>query len=393
MTAVTGPLKDLLVVDLSRALAGPHATMMLADMGARVIKVEVPERGDDSRAWGPPFVGSDDAPVSTYFLSCNRNKESVTADLTTPDGKQLLRDLIARADVVVENFRAGVMDRLGFGLDDLRRAHPRLVILSITGFGHDGPQSARPGYDQIVQGEAGLMSFTGPDAGHPTRMGVPIADLLAGMYGAYGVLAALHDRDNTGEGRIVRTSLLAAAVGIHTFQGTKYTVAGAIPEPVGNFHAAIAPYGMFRCRDGALQVAAANPRQWLNFARTVGLDPEDPRFATNADRLANREQLRREVEERLRSGDALDWREAFDGVGVPCGQVRTLDQVYADPQVSSQGLVVEVDHPRLGTVRLPGPPVRFDRDMRTAHDAPPDLGEHNEAVRAWLAQEVSQSGC
>src|SRR5689334_3752499 len=214
-------LSDLVVVDLTRALAGPHAAMMLADLGARVIKVESPAGGDESRSWGPPFVGPDDDPVSTYFLSANRNKESVTADLKSEEGRLFLTRLVRHADVLMENFRTGVLDRLGFPFERLHQINPRLVILSITGFGHDGPEGGRAGYDQIAQGEAGLMSLTGPSADQPTRVGVPIGDLLSGMYGAYGVLAALHERSLTGRGRVVRTSLLASVVGVHAYQGTR----------------------------------------------------------------------------------------------------------------------------------------------------------------------------
>lgn len=225
MSTATGPLAGVVVVDLSRALVSPQTAMMLGDMGARVIKVEAPDKGDESRGWGPPFVGPDEAPESTYFLSCNRNKESVTADLKSPEGVDLLTRLVQHADVLVENFRPGVMDRLGFSTARLHEINPRLVILSISGFGHDGPQGGRAGYDQIAQGEAGLMSLTGPDADSPTRIGVPIGDVLAGMNGAYGVVSALYERARTGRGKVVRTSLLASIVGVHAFQGTRYTVA------------------------------------------------------------------------------------------------------------------------------------------------------------------------
>ncbi|RYU10847.1 CaiB/BaiF CoA transferase family protein, partial [Nocardioides iriomotensis] len=239
-------LNDIVVVDLTRALAGPHAAMMLADLGARVIKVESPGGGDESRSWGPPFVGPDDEPVSTYFMSCNRNKESVTADLKSEEGKDFLTRLVARADVLMENFRPGVLDRLGFPVERLHEINPGLVILSITGFGHDGPEGGRAGYDQIAQGEAGLMSITGPGPDDPTRVGVPIADLLSGMYGAYGVVAALHERTRTGRGRVVRSSLLASIVGVHAFQGTRWTVAHEVPHAIGNHHPSIAPYGLFQ---------------------------------------------------------------------------------------------------------------------------------------------------
>ncbi len=231
---MTGPLDGVIVVDLSRALAGPHAAMMLGDLGARVIKVESPGSGDDTRGWGPPFVGPDESRESTYFLSCNRKKESITLDLKSEDGRETLARLVRRSDVLVENFRPGVLDLLGFPVERLHELNPGLVVLSITGFGHDGPEGGRAGYDQIAQGEAGLMSLTGPGPDDPTRVGVPIGDLLAGMYGAYGVVAALHERTSTGRGRVVRTSLLAAIVGVHAFQGTRYTVAGEVPRAQGN---------------------------------------------------------------------------------------------------------------------------------------------------------------
>ena len=288
---MSGPLDDVVVIDLTRALAGPHCGMMLADMGARVIKVESPGHGDESRGWGPPFVGPDDDPVSTHFLSCNRNKESVTLDLKSDDGHSVLTRLVTHADVLLENFRPGVLDRLGFSAERLHALNPGLVVLSISGFGHDGPQGGRAGYDQIAQGEGGLMSLTGSDAEHPQRVGVPIADLLAGMYGAYGVVAALHERNRTGRGRVVRTSLLASIVGVHAFQGTRYTVAGEVGQAGGNHHPSICPYGAFTAADGIVQIAVGSEALWRQFAPLIGIDPDTPRFATNSDRVANRDDL------------------------------------------------------------------------------------------------------
>ncbi len=233
---MSGPLDGVLVVDLSRALAGPHAGMMLGDMGARVIKVESPA-GDETRGWGPPFVtGSDGQEHSTYFLCCNRNKESIAVDLKTTEGAEILAGLVSRADVLIENFRPGVLDRLGFSVGQLHELNPGLVILSITGFGHDGPEGDRPGYDQIAQGEGGLMSVTGSPGGEPARCGLPVGDVMAGMYGAYGVVSALVERGRTGRGQVVRTSLLAAVVGAHAYYGTRYTVGGEVPSSTGNFH-------------------------------------------------------------------------------------------------------------------------------------------------------------
>jgi formyl-CoA transferase len=383
----TGPLAGYLVIDLTKALAGPHASMMLGDLGARVIKVEPPGRGDDSRGWGPPFVGPEDDAVSTYFMSCNRNKESVTADLKTLDGRALLERLVSRADVVVENYRPGALDRWGIGAEWMHRINPRLVILSITGFGHDGPEGGRAGYDQIAQGEAGLMSLTGPP-GEPTRVGVPIADLLAGMYGAYGVLAALLARDRTGRGTVVRTSLLAAVVGVHAFQGSRWTVAHEVPVGPGNHHPSIAPYGLFHAADAAIQVAVGSESQWRVFAPVVGIDPDDPRFLTNRDRVAHRAELIAEIDAALTREKADVWLARLDEAGVPAGRVRQLDEVYEWEQTRSQGLVITVDHPVLGRVELPGPPLRFG-DLpyaggRAEHLPPPGLGEHDETVRAWL---------
>jgi crotonobetainyl-CoA:carnitine CoA-transferase CaiB-like acyl-CoA transferase len=386
---VSGPLADVVVLDLSRALAGPHAAMMLGDLGARVIKVESPG-GDDSRGWGPPFVTPPDsagAPESTYFMSCNRNKESVVLDLKSDEGKRVLTRLARRADVLVENFRAGVLDRLGFPVERLHELNPRLVVLSITGFGHDGPEGGRAGYDQIAQGEAGLMSLTGPDPDHPTRVGLPIGDLLAGMYGAYGVVAALHERDRTGTGSVVRTSLLAAIVGVHAFQGTRYTVAGEVGRAQGNHHPSIAPYGAFKAADGFLQLSVGSEGLWRRFAALLGVAADDERFATNQLRVAHRDVLVEEIE-RAFAGEPVDhWLDELERAGVPAGRIRALDQVYEWEQTRSQGLLVETEHATLGTVTLPGPPLRFDGSEPVTHRPPPTLGQHTAAVLAWLDEE------
>lgn len=385
------PLDDITVIDLSRALAGPHAAMMLADMGARVIKVETPGTGDDTRGWGPPFVGPQDDPISTYYLSCNRNKESIALDLKSDDGRDVLTRLVQRADVLVENFRPGVLDRLGFPVERLHELNPRLVVLAISGFGHDGPEGGRPGYDQIAQGEAGLMSLTGPDPLTPQRVGVPIGDLLAGMYGAYGVVSALHERTRTGVGRVVRTSLLAAIVGAHAFQGTRYTVAGEVPAAQGNHHPSLSPYGLFHCQDGDVQVACGSESLWVRLAEAFGLDPAAPGMATNRERTVNREAVTSALNAAFAAYPLAELLPRLAGLGIPAGEVRSLDRVYDWDQTRSQGLVVEVDHPVLGPVELPGPPIRFD-DLpyaggRAEHLAPPTLGQHDASIRAWLAQD------
>jgi formyl-CoA transferase len=387
---MTGPLDDILVIDLSRALAGPHAAMMLGDMGARVIKIEHPGGGDDSRGWGPPFVGPEQARETTYFLSCNRNKESVTLDLKSEQGRDTLARLVARADVLVENFRPGVLDRMGFTTDRLHEVNPRLVVLSITGFGHDGPEGQRAGYDQIAQGEAGLMSLTGSSPDEPTRVGLPMGDLLAGMYGAYGVVAALHERHRTGRGRVVRTSLLASIVGVHAFQGTRWTVAGEVPHASGNHHPSIVPYGLFRTQDASIQVAVGSEGLWRAFAPLVKLDPDDPRFATNTLRVGHRLEMIAEIEVVFTTAPAQTWLTRLDEAGIPAGKVRTVDDVYRWEQTKSQGLLIDVDHSTLGRITLPGPPLRLDDSAgaggRDKHLAPPTLGQHTASVLSWLEE-------
>lgn len=393
-----GPLAGHLVVDLSRALAGPHAGMMLADLGARVIKVESPGTGDDTRGWGPPFVGPEDNLQSTYFMSCNRNKESISLDLKSGDGQAVLRGLLGRADVVIENFRPGVMDRLGFSTAAMHGINPRLVILSITGFGHDGPESQRSGYDQILQGEAGLMSLTGSGPDDPQRVGVPIADLLSGMNGAIGVLAALVERNSTGRGQVVRTSLLASLIGVHAFQGTRTTIAGEVPRAQGNHHPSIAPYGLFNCKDGSVQISVGSEKLWQSFASAFGLDPAAPGFASNAERVRNRAGVIAAVERAFAHYGASELLEKLNDAGIPAGKVRSLDEVYAWEQVASQGLVVDVQHPLLGKVSLPGPPLRFfapgdtAETTRTQHDAPPLLNEDGPAIREWLGLASAAAG-
>jgi formyl-CoA transferase len=383
-----GPLAGHLVLDLSKALAGPIAAMMLGDLGARVIKVETPGHGDDSRTWGPPFVGPDHN-QSSYFMSANRNKESIELDLKSEDGKSVLRRLISHADVLIENWRPGSFDRLGFTAAVLEELNPRLVVLSITGFGHDGPEGSRAGYDQIAQGEAGLMALTGSPESGPTRVGVPIADVLAGVHGATGVSAALVGREKSGKGVVVRTSLLAAAVSAHTFQGSKWTVAREVAQPSGNHHPQIAPYGSFACADGFVQIAVGSEGLWARFAPVAGIAVDNPVFATNLDRTAHRQQLIDEIEAAFATRTRSDVLKDLQAVGVPAGAIRTIDEVYEWDQTKSQGLIVDVDHAVAGRVQLPGPSLRMESAsgasvLRNDHDAPPVLGQHTDTVLAWL---------
>ncbi len=375
-----GPLAGIRVVDLSRALSGPYASLMLADAGAEVIKVERPGAGDDTRGWGPPFVGEADAAESAYFLSVNRSKRSVVLDLKDADDLARLRTLIADADVLVENFRPSVMDRLGLGADDLEELNDRLIVLSITGFGEGGPDGHRSGFDQIIQGEAGLMGITGPVGGPPTKMGVPITDILSGMFGAYGVVAALLEREHSGKGQRVTTSLLAAAVGVHAFQGTRWTLAGEVPEPGGNRHPTIAPYGAFTCSDGWINVAVGSEGLWQRFAPLVGLAVDDPRYATNRDRVSNWDELEAEINAHLASDTVATWAARLDEAGVPSGRIRTMDQVYGWEQLAHLGMVDHVTHPMVGDLDLPGAPVRWSRSGRRPAEAPPTLGQHTDEV-------------
>jgi crotonobetainyl-CoA:carnitine CoA-transferase CaiB-like acyl-CoA transferase len=375
-----GPLEGIKVIDLTRALAGPYATQMMADGGAEVIKVERPGKGDDSRSWGPPFLSEGEAQESAYFLSLNRGKRSVELDLKEPEALKRLRGLTAGADVLVENFRPGVMERLGLGEAELEQLNPRLVVLSITGFGEGGPHGHRPGFDQIVQGESGLMSFTGPVGGPPTKVGVPIGDILAGMFGAYGVVSALVERGRSGRGQRVSTSLLGGMIAIHTFQGTRWLLAGQVPGPEGNRHPLIAPYGTFECGDGKINIAVGSEGLWRRFAPLVGLDPGDERFATNRERVARVEELERAMAPALCGATVDTWMERLDQAGIPAGRILTVDEVYASPQVTHLGLIDEVEHPSLGRLKLPGSPLRYSRTGRGSPLPPPLLGQHNDEL-------------
>lgn len=385
-------LAGIRVVDLSRALAGPYATMMLADVGADVLKVE-PPAGDDSRGWlpftGPADDSADEDRESAYFLSANRGKRSVRLDLKGQEGADRLRALCASADVLVENYRPGLLARLGLDPADLRAANPRLVTLSITGFGAGGPDGARPGFDQIVQAEAGLMSLTGPADGEPTRVGLPIADILAGMFGAFGVMSALHERERTGTGRAVETSLLAAVTAVHAFQGAGWLAAGVDPVRTGNRHPSIAPYGTFRCADSSLVIAVGSEALWRRFAAVVGIPHDRPDVATNALRVGKVAELQAELEALLADRKADDVIAELVDAGIPAGRIRTMPEVYDWEQVHHLGLVHHLAHATLGDVAVPGGALRYDGTTAASTVPPPLLGEHEETVweTPWLDQQ------
>ena len=379
-----GPLSGLHVLDLSRVLAGPYAAMILGDLGAEVIKVEQPGTGDDTRKWGPPFIDAPEGRESTYFLSANRNKRSVDIDLKDPGERHFIEALVKWADVIIENFRPGVMDRLGLGDGKLEELNPSLVRLSISGFGDDGPDSRRVGYDHILQAEGGLMSVTGTPEGPMMKVGVPIADITAALYGTIGVLAGLVERATSGRGQRVSTSLLAGQIGLHTFQGTRYLVAGEVPPPSGNQHPTVCPYGVFDAMDAPIVIAVGNDAIWARFAPLVNIDPATERFATNALRIAHQGELHALMAPSLTSRPVAQWLSIFDEAGVPAGQVKTIDQVYATAQVRQQDLVWSGEHSTIGQIELPGSPLRFGRNEVSLRRTPPTLGEHSSEVRREL---------
>ena len=396
---MAGPLAGVNVLDLARVLAGPYAAMLLDDLGAEVIKVERPGAGDDTRHWGPPFVqagGSAGAPgdgaESTYFLSVNRGKRSVAIDLKDPGEREFVEAMVRWADVLVENFRPGVMDRLGLGDDRLAELNPRLIRLSISGFGEKGPDRDRVGYDQILQAEGGVMSLTGTAASRAVKVGVPIADVSAALFGVIGVLGALVERERSGLGQRVSTSLLAGQVGIHTFQATRYLIAGQVPGVSGNHHPTVAPYGVFDAADGPLVIAVGNDDIWRRFAPLAGLDPKDPKFATNALRLGHLAELQQIMNAALGQRTVADWLVRLRRAGVPAGELRTLDRVYDSEQARAEGLIWEVDHPRLGDIRLPGHPVHYSRTAVAPGLPPPVLGEHTDELRVALLRPVQADG-
>ena len=357
--------------------------MMLADMGAEVIKVELPGRGDDTRQWGPPYLGTE----SYYYLSVNRNKKSVALNLKDPRGREAVLKLAARSDVVLENFRPGTMDDLGLGYETLRAINPRLVYASITGFGPDGPYRDKVAYDLILQGMGGLMGITGEEGGAPVRIGVAIADIGAGMWTAYGILAALHARERTGAGQKVETSLMDGQVAWMTYMAHLYFATGASPGRMGSAHPTIVPYQAFRVQDGYINIAVGNDSFWVKFGRALGLAPEviaDPRFATNSARATHRQEVLDLIEPILSARSSVEWLEVLERAGVPAGPIYTMEQLFTDPQVLHRQMMVDVPHPTLGSVRLTGIPLKLSETPGEVRRAPPLLGQHTEEVLTSL---------
>lgn len=372
-------LSDLTIIDLTRVLSGPYCTMYFADMGANVIKVE-PPGGDDTRGWGPPFVEGE----SSYFMSVNRNKRSVVLDLKSDAGKSALQQLVAKADVVVENFKPGTLARLGFGFEALKQMNSRIILASVSGFGQTGPYQSVPGYDLIAQGMSGFMSVTGEPGGQPLKGGYSLADLGTGMWAIIGILTALHHRDKTGEGQWIDASLLETMISWQTYQSGNFFATGADPQPMGNMHPNIAPYQSFRAADGHFNLAVGNERIWAYFCEAMD-KPEwaaDARFKTNADRLQHRAELIPLLEAEFVSHPVRKWVERFTEYKIPCGPINTFSDLYADAYIAERDLVVTTEHPVAGAVKSVATPVKFhglEADDAKA-SPPPLLGQHTAEV-------------
>jgi len=370
------------VVDLSRILSGPICTMLMGDMGAKVAKVEPPPHGDDSRLWGPPFVGG----ISTYFHSINRNKDSLGLNLKSEGGREILWKLIDRADVLVENFRPGVLERLGFGYEAVSRRNPRLVYCSISGFGQTGPYKDRPGYDVIAQGESGMMDLTGEPDGPPLKLGGSLADIVTGLYAFHGILLALLARHRSGEGQHVDVSLLDSMVSTLTYQAGIYLSTGRSPGRMGTRHPSIVPYESFQASDGFINIAVTNQKQWINFCRILEFPAiaSDPRFNTMPNRIANYEELKPMIDSVVRKLTRDEISERLSRVGIPVGPINTVGEILEDPHIHAREMVAELTHPDYGPLRMLGIPIKLSKTPGELLEAPPRFGEHNDKVLAWL---------
>jgi len=378
------PLAGIRILDLTRVVSGPFCTMQLADLGAEVVKIEEPGKGDESRRYGPPFQGGE----SAYFLSINRGKRSLALDLRVAEDRDTALALAARADVVVENFRPGTLDRLGLGWEALHAAQPRLVMCSITGFGREGPDAQRPGYDLIIQGESGVMDITGQPDGPPTKVGTSIADLVTGLYASQAVLAALRRRDQSGLGCRVEVAMLDAMASLLTFNAGIVFATGESPNRRGNQHATIAPYETFEAADGWVNIGAANDKFWHFFcaAADLGALRDDPRFASNALRVAHRADLLEALAPIIRAQPRAYWVETLGAAGIPCGEIKRVAEVCAAEQLTSRGMVYEMTHAAAGTIRSIAAPARFDGRPIPPPAPPPMLDEHRaEILRDWLS--------
>ena len=375
---MAGSLDGIRVLDLSRVLAGPYCTMTLGDLGAEIIKIEQPVVGDDTRRWGPPWVGGE----SAYYLCANRNKKSVTLNLKDERSREILRELARQSDIVVENFKVGSLDRMGIGYATMSATNPKLIWCSITGYGQDGPYADHAGYDFVAQGESGLMSITGEVNGQPMKVGVAVIDITTALFASNAILAALHARERTGRGQRIDAALLPSAVAWLANVGSSYLVSGEMPLRYGNAHATIVPYQTFKARDQWILVGVGNDRQYQALCGLIGR-PElasDERFATNPRRVANRDELIGLLSEIIATEDGAIWLAGMTDAGIPCGPINTVDQVFKHPQIEHRNMVVEVPHPTAGSVRVVGPPVIMSETPAQVRSHPPLLGEHTDEI-------------
>ncbi len=375
---MAGPLEGIRVVDLTRILAGPYCTMMLGDMGAEIIKIENPDGGDDTRGWGPPFLNG----VSTYFISINRNKKSLTLNLKDERGKELLRDLIRNSDVMVENFRPGALEKLGFPWEEIHRINPAMIFASLSGFGQTGPRKSEPGFDVVIQGEGGIMSITGEPDAPPSKVGASIADITAGMLAAQGILLSLYHREKTGVGQMVDVGMLDGQVALLTYHANNYFGTGKLPPRRGNKHPSITPYETYECRDGYFNLGVGNDSLWRRFCDAMGLGhiKEDPKFAINKDRVDNRLELQEILDAFFAEKTVGETLDALRSAGVPCGPINNLEQVLNEPQILAREMVVDVDVPVAGPTKVTGVPIKLSETPGAVRTPPPMLGQHTDEV-------------
>jgi crotonobetainyl-CoA:carnitine CoA-transferase CaiB-like acyl-CoA transferase len=383
-------LEGIRILDFSKALAGPYCTMLLADTGAEVIKVEMPGQGDDSRGWGPPFVEGE----SAYFLSINRNKKSMTLNLKDDRARDIARRLIEKADVVLETNRPGAMQRLGLDYESVRKDNPAVIYCSISGFGQTGPYRTRPGFDQVIQGYGGIMGLTGETGGPPVKVGIAVTDIATGMFAAIGIMTALYHRARTGTGQYIDASMFDGQVSWLTYQGSRYLASGKVPQRLGNAHPLIVPYQDFEASDGFINIAAGNDALWKKCCAAVGLADiaDDPKFATNAKRVENRGECVERLARVIRTRTMQEWLDILNEAGVPCGPIYTVDQVFQDPQVRARDMLVDIEHPACGTVKVCGHPLKYSETPAVVIEPPPLLGQHNDELLGQLgfsAEEIA----
>ena len=378
-TTCVRPFDNLVVLDLTRVLAGPYAAMMLADYGADVIKIEAPETGDNSRAFGP-FIGTE----SAYFMSLNRGKRSMTLNLKVPEAVALFKDMVLKADVLLENYRPGTMDKFGLGYDVLKLLNPRLIYASCSGFGQSGPYMKKPAYDVIVQGMGGLMSITGQEGGEPTKAGASIGDIAAGLFTMIGVATALYARDRTGHGQMVDVAMLDCQVAILENAIARFVTSGDVPVPLGNHHSSITPFDAFKAKDGYIIIAVGNDKLWAGFCELVGRPEliDDKRFQTNSARTRNQTQLKAVLNQIFPARTVEEWISGLDGAGIPCGPINTIDRLLEDPQVKARNMIVDIEHPVAGHLRMPGLPIKLSETPGEVTRPAPLLGQHTDEILA-----------